>query len=229
LAVLQAGPGQVLLLSKGKIRMPEILSEAAADSESALKILVLVSGNGTNLQALLDAQGRGEFGKSAITLVAADNPEAFALERAKKAGVETVLLKEKKRKALSDEILALAQTHQIGVIVLAGFMRILSGSLITTYEGRMLNLHPALLPKFGGPGMYGAHVHQAVLDAGEKESGCTVHLVNAGVDAGPILVQRRVPVLPGDSADSLAERIHKEEHIAIVDGLKILLRKLGGE
>jgi phosphoribosylglycinamide formyltransferase-1 len=188
--------------------------------------MVLVSGNGTNLQALLDAQGRGEFGENKISLVASDKPQAFALERARKAGIETVILTERKRKPLSNEILALAESHKIGLIVCAGFMRIMSGDLLNVYAGRMINLHPALLPKYGGPGMYGEHVHEAVLAAHEKESGCTVHLVTAGVDAGPILVQRKVPVLPNDTPQSLAERIHTDEHIAIVDGLKILLSNL---
>ena len=195
---------------------------------SDIKIMVLVSGNGTNLQALLDAEKKSGPGK--ITLVVSDRPGAYALERAKSAGVPAVIIepdkntaKEKRRQALSDRVLRLAQDHRIGLIVFAGFLSILSGDIIKEYAGKMINLHPALLPKFGGQGMYGERVHRSVLEAGETESGCTVHIVDEGTDTGPILLQRRVPVLPGDTPETLAERIHKEEHIAIVEGVKIMI------
>ena len=212
-----------------------------------VNILVLVSGGGTNLQALIDAQASGELkargagGTNAsgtiasgrITAVLADRSGVFALERARAAGIPALvekpdprLPKPERRRQLSDRILALCREKQIGLIVYAGFLSILAGDIIEAYAGRMINLHPALLPRFGGQGMYGEHVHRAVLAAGETESGCTVHLVDAGTDTGPILLQRKVPVLPGDTAESLAERIHKEEHIAIVDGVKIMLERL---
>ena len=198
---------------------------------SDINIMVLVSGGGTNLQALLDAEKKGVFGK--IVLVVSDRPEAYALERAKTAGVPTVIAaldkntsREERRQALSDQILRLAETHRIDLIVYAGFMWVLKGKIIETYAGRMINLHPALLPKFGGKGMYGENVHRAVLESGETESGCTVHLVDAGTDTGPILLQRKVPVLPDDTPDSLAERIHKEEHIAIVEAVVMMVKRL---
>jgi phosphoribosylglycinamide formyltransferase-1 len=122
--------------------------------------------------------------------------------------------------------LSLAETYHIDLVVLAGFLSILAGKIIEKYSGRIINLHPALLPKFGGDGMYGEKVHRAVLEAGEKESGCTVHLVDAGTDTGPILLQRKVPVLQGDTPDSLAERIHKEEHIAIVEAVRMMVERL---
>jgi len=193
--------------------------------------MVLVSGGGTNLQALLDAEKKGAFGK--IVLVVSDRPDAYALERAKIAGVPTVIAtldnnlpREERRQALSDQILRLAETHRIDLIVYAGFLWILKGKIIEAYAGKMINLHPALLPKFGGKGMYGEKVHRAVLDSGETESGCTVHLVDAGTDTGPILLQRKVPVLPNDTPDSLAERIHKEEHIAIVEAVIMMVKQL---
>jgi phosphoribosylglycinamide formyltransferase-1 len=193
--------------------------------------MVLVSGGGTNLQALLDAEKKGAFGK--IVLVVSDRPDAYALERAKTAGVPTVIAaldknisREERRQALSDQILCLAETHRIDLIVYAGFLWILKGKIIEAYAGRMINLHPALLPKFGGKGMYGEKVHRAVLDSGETESGCTVHLVDAGTDTGPILLQRKVPVQPDDTPDSLAERIHAEEHIAIVDAVVMMVKRL---
>ena len=198
---------------------------------SEINIMVLVSGGGTNLQALLDAEKKGAFGK--IVLVVSDRPDAYALKRADIAGVPTVIAaldnnipREERRQALSDQILRLAETHRIDLIVYAGFMWILKGKIIEAYAGRMINLHPALLPKFGGKGMYGEKVHRAVLDSGETESGCTVHLVDAGTDTGPILLQRKVPVLPNDTPDSLAERIHQEEHIAIVEAVIMMVNRL---
>jgi len=199
----------------------------------AVSIMTLVSGGGTNLQALLDAEKTGGLGSGKIVLVVSDNPKAYALERAKAAGVPAVIVepdksktREERRQFISDHILQLAESHHIDLIVYAGFLWILKGKIIEAYSGRMINLHPALLPKFGGKGMYGEHVHRAVLDAGEKESGCTVHLVDAGTDTGPILLQRRVPVLLGDTPDSLAERIHIEEHIAIVEAVKMMAERI---
>ena len=201
-----------------------------------VNILVLVSGGGTNLQALLNAEKSGGLGPARIRLVVSDKSGIYALERAKQAGVASFTIeldknksREERRRALSDEILCLAETHHIDLIVYAGFLWILKGKIIEVYTGRMINLHPALLPKFGGKGMYGEHVHRAVLAAGETESGCTVHLVDAGTDTGPILLQRKVLVLPKDSPDSLAERIHKEEHIAIVEAVQIMAERLSNK
>ena len=198
-----------------------------------INIMALVSGSGTNLQALLDAEKSGGLGPGKIVLVVSDRPGVYALERAKAAGVSAVTVEpdktippEERRHKLSDHILRLAESHHINLIVLAGFLSIIKGKIIQQYSGRMINLHPALLPKFGGKGMYGEKVHRAVLDAQEQESGCTVHLVDAGTDTGPILLQRKVPVLPGDTPDSLAERIHKEEHIAIVEAVKMMAERL---
>jgi phosphoribosylglycinamide formyltransferase-1 len=206
-------------------------------SESNVKIMVLVSGGGTNLQALLDAQKNGAFGSGdsggKIVLVVSDNSGAYALERAKAAGINAAveepdksIPRDERRRELSDRVLRLAETYHIDLVVLAGFLSILKGDFVRRYSGRIINLHPSLLPNFGGDGMYGGRVHRAVLDAGEKESGCTVHLVDAGVDTGPILLQRRVPVLSGDTPDTLAERIHAEEHIAIVEAVKIMLERI---
>jgi phosphoribosylglycinamide formyltransferase-1 len=205
--------------------------------ESKVNIMALVSGGGTNLQALLDAWKNGVFGSGGsgggFVLVVSDNPKAYALERAKTAGVAVAveepdkrITRDERRLELSDRILKLAETHHIDLIVLAGFLSILKGDIVRRYSGRIINLHPSLLPKFGGDGMYGERVHRAVLDAGEKESGCTMHLVDAGVDTGPILLQRKVPVLSGDTPDTLAERIHIEEHIAIVEAVKIMVERI---
>jgi phosphoribosylglycinamide formyltransferase-1 len=198
-----------------------------------MNILVLVSGNGTNLQALIDAQNEGRLGEGKITAVLSDRPGVYALERAKAAGIaafteapDKSLPRAERRRDLSDRILRICRGGGIGLVVYTGFLSILSGTIIEEYAGRMINLHPALLPKFGGQGMYGDHVHRAVLASGEKESGCTVHLVTGGIDAGPVLSRRRVPVLPGDTVESLAERIHREEHIAIVEAAALMVKRL---
>jgi phosphoribosylglycinamide formyltransferase-1 len=182
---------------------------------------------------LIDAEKSGRFhtqaGSATLDLVIADRPDAYALERAKAAGIPALVEapdrpKPVRRRELSSRILRAAQGRGIGLIILAGFLSILEGELVSEYAGRVINLHPALLPKYGG--MYGDRVHRAVLASGDTESGCTVHLVDAGTDTGPILLQRRVPVLKGDTAESLADRIHREEHIAIVEATIMMIGRL---
>ena len=202
--------------------------------EIPINIMVLVSGGGTNLQALLDAEEDGVFGNNVkISAVFSDRNDAYAMERAKAAEIPVFLgipnrrlPKPERRRELSDRILFLCRELEISLVVYAGFLSILVGDIIDEYSGRMINIHPSLLPKFGGQGMYGEHVHRAVLTAGETESGCTVHLVDAGTDTGPILLQRKVPVLSDDNPASLAMRVLAEEHIAIVDGVKLMIRQL---
>jgi phosphoribosylglycinamide formyltransferase-1 len=200
--------------------------------KNPVKLLALVSGNGTNLQALIDAEKAGGLGSGAIIGVISDRSDIYALERAKAAGIPVYTEiprapEGKPQYDLSDGILRIARKEGAGLIILAGFLSILAGELIDAYAGRMINLHPSLLPKFGGEGMKGLYVHQAVLAAGETESGCTVHLVDAGIDTGTILLQRRVPVLPGDTPQSLADRIHHEEHIALIEAVAMMVRRLG--
>ena len=198
-----------------------------------MNILVLVSGNGSNLQALIDAEKEGRLGPGHIAAVISDRSGAYALERAGTAGIaafiETTnrgLPAEARRRDLSDRLLDAARRTDAGLIVLAGFLSVLEGEILNAYENRIINIHPSLLPKYGGLGMYGERVHRAVLVAGERESGCTAHLADAGADTGPIMLQRRVPVLPDDTAESLAERIHGEEHIAIVEAAALMARRL---
>ncbi|MDR1466576.1 MAG: phosphoribosylglycinamide formyltransferase [Treponema sp.] len=191
-----------------------------------MKILVLVSGNGTNLQALIDAERQNLLGNGRITAVVSDKADAFALKRAICAGIPAFveapdrnLPKMERRLDLSNRIFHHARDMDVDLIVYAGFLSILSGDLISAFAGRMINIHPSLLPKFGGEGMFGNRVHAAVLAAGETESGCTVHFVDAGTDTGPVILQRRVPILPDDTPQTLANRIHKEEHIALVEAV----------
>ena len=202
-----------------------------------MKIAVLVSGGGTNLQALIDYEKSHADCPYHIQVVIADTKKAYALERAAASGIATKIVspfavlgpekakevsKEEKRIAVSDAAKNAALEAGCDAIVLAGWLTVLSGSIITEFSNRIVNLHPALLPKFGGVGMWGHNVHEAVLAAGEKESGCTVHLVDAGCDTGKILVQKKVPVMPGDTPDSLYARIASEEHKAMVEGVCIL-------
>ncbi|MDR1220323.1 MAG: phosphoribosylglycinamide formyltransferase [Treponema sp.] len=193
-------------------------------------ILVLVSGNGTNLQALIDAERQGGLGNGTIAAVISDKPGVLALERARNAGIPVFTLlpdkslpKQERRLELSNRILAKALELKIDFIVCAGFLSILTGDIIAVYDSRMINIHPSLLPKFGGQGMYGERVHQAALDAGERESGCTVHFVDAGADTGQIILQRAVPVLFNDTPETLAERIHVQEHAAIVEAVRTVV------
>lgn len=191
---------------------------------------VLVSGNGTNLQALIDNQQKNSDCPYKINVVISDNPGAFALTRAEKAGIKTYVLEKGnlKGQSLRDyrtrQILEILRKEKTDIVVLAGFLTILSESLINEFPERIINIHPALLPDFGGPGMYGHHVHEAVLASGKKESGCTVHIVDKGCDTGRVILQRKVPVMAGDTPDSLADRIHKEEYIAIVQGTELLAK-----
>lgn len=201
------------------------------------KLAVLVSGGGTNLQALIDYERSAKDCPYQIAVVMSDHKDAYALTRAKNASIPTEIVspyavmgadvaktaaREEKREAVSNKVLENCEKYGVQGIVLVGWLTVNSGNLINAFYGRMINLHPALLPKFGGVGMWGHHVHEAVLAAGEKESGCTVHLVDSGCDTGKILVQKKVPVLPGDTPDSLYERIAPQEHEAIVEGACIL-------
>ena len=209
-------------------------------SDKKLKTAVLVSGGGTNLQALIDyQQSKGDECPYEIVCVISDTKKAYALERAAKAGIPSVICspyavmgqeaakaatRDEKRLAVSNAVLAECRKFQAQAIVQAGWLTVLAGDILQEYEGKIINLHPALLPKFGGVGMWGHHVHEAVLAAGEKESGCTIHLVSAECDGGKILIQKKVPVMPGDTPDSLYERIAPQEHEAIVEGLCLLAK-----
>lgn len=177
-----------------------------------LHIAVLVSGAGSNLQALLDAQMAGVLHSGRVALVVSDNPEAYALQRAKAAGVQTLAFDRKTLGTAQVEKSILMELHnrQIDLIVLAGFLMILSSDFVMRYTGRIINVHPSLLPAFGGKGYYGLKVHQAALERGVKLSGATVHLVNEEPDGGPILMQKAVRVLKNDTPETLQQRIMRQ-------------------
>ena len=178
-----------------------------------MNIAVLVSGGGTNLQALLDAQAAGALHSGRIALVVSSKPGAFALTRAQGAGVKTAVLERLPNEAppaYGARLVALLQSHGIGMVVLAGFMLILDACVIRAYPGRILNVHPSLIPAFCGEGFYGLRVHRAALERGVKVTGATVHIVNEIPDGGPILAQKAVDVLPGDTPETLQQRVMEE-------------------
>lgn len=193
---------------------------------AVLSIAVLVSGQGrgTNLQALLEAGASGEM-QAQVGLVIGTRRDAPALERAQAAGAKVVVVSPKKyegdEEGYADTLLRLLREHDIGLICLAGYMRRLPASIVATYTNRIMNVHPALLPLFGGQGMYGENVHRAVLESGMKVAGCTVHFVDASYDTGPIIVQIAVPVQEEDTPTTLAARILPEEHQAYIRAVQL--------
>lgn len=177
------------------------------------KIAVLVSGGGTNLQALIDAQQRSELGGGEITAVISSKEGAYALERARKAGIPGYVLPRKSfdsNRAMTLALVEKLKTLDIDLVVLAGCMVIFTEELVQAYPNAIMNVHPALIPSFCGQGFYGLHVHEAALAYGVKLSGATVHFVSAECDGGPIIAQKDVPVLPGDTPETLQKRIMEQ-------------------
>ncbi len=172
-----------------------------------MRVAVAVSGRGSNLEALLEALDDGR--EAQVVLVLSNRADAPALERARRRGIAAAVLADS---SSASEWLDLLDRHAAELLVLAGYLKLVPTGVIARYRGRVLNVHPALLPAFGGPGMYGHRVHEAVLASGATESGCTVHLVDEEYDRGAVLGQRRVPVLPGDTPATLAARVLEEEH-----------------
>jgi len=170
-----------------------------------VRVAVLVSGGGTNLQALLDALRQSPLAR--VTHVISSRPEAGALDRARRAAVPATVLRDPDDAA---ELLAALGDAQL--VVLAGYLKLVPAAVVSRFRGRMINIHPALLPDFGGPGMYGQRVHRAVLASGATESGATVHLVDEVFDRGEIIGQEKVRVEPGDTPDALAARVLEAEH-----------------
>jgi phosphoribosylglycinamide formyltransferase-1 len=188
---------------------------------ATLHLGFLASHGGSNMQAIIDACKVGRLDAKPCVVVS-NNSESMALQRAKNEGIPHYHISAVTHPGpLEDEeILRVVRRHGVDTIILAGYMKMLGPATLRAYRGRILNIHPALLPKFGGKDMYGKRVHAAVLAAGEKVTGVTIHLVDEHYDTGPILNQCLVPVLPGDTADSLAERVLKHEHALYVETLQ---------
>ena len=173
-------------------------------------IAVFVSGGGTNLQALIDAQG-GTLCSGEIALVVSNNSDAYALERARKAGIPTeVVLKQGSQAAFEEKLVEVLARYEIDLIILAGFMTILTEAFTSRYPRRIINVHPSLIPSFCGSGFYGLRVHKAALDYGVKVTGATVHFVNEIPDGGEIIAQKAVEILPGDTPEILQRRVMEQ-------------------
>lgn len=200
------------------------------DKSSGRKNLaVFVSGSGTNLQAIMDACDSGEL-FATVSLVVADNDSCFALKRAEAAGVETFIQDKKQMRLLAEvdkqeahqALLKALKSHQIDLVVLAGYLSLIDQSLVTAYPKGIINLHPALIPLYCGKSYYGDKVHREVLANGETESGITIHFVDGGFDTGEIILQKKVPVYKEDTVETLSSRIHALEH----EELKQVIKKL---
>jgi phosphoribosylglycinamide formyltransferase-1 len=194
-----------------------------------LRITVLVSGGGTNLQAVIDSIEAGKIQGAELTCIISSNPKAYALERGKKHHIKTRIIGKNEYPEMEDRteaIIAALNDEKTDLVVLAGYMSVLQPKLVQAYKGRILNIHPSLIPKFCGEGFYGKRVHQAVLDASETESGATVHYVDEGVDTGEVILQKKVPVLEGDSADTLAERVLEVEHEILTEAINMVIEKI---
>jgi len=205
--------------------MSKIIENPKDKSENKkTRIAVFISGSGSNLQSIIDNIENGNL-NCEISYVIADR-ECFGLERAEKHGIKSIMLDKKLfGNKLSDEISAILENdiEKTDYIVLAGYLSILSESFINKWNRKIINIHPSLLPKYGGKGMYGMNVHRAVIEAKETESGCTIHFVDTGVDTGEIILQIKVPVLSDDTPEILQKRVLEKEHILLIEGIKKLI------
>ena len=197
------------------------------------KIAVLVSGGGTNLQALIDAEARGELRSGTIALVVSNNPDAYALTRAANAGIETLTLTRRvcgSQEAFEEKLHETLLSHGIDLIILAGFMSILGKTFTDRWPERILNVHPALIPSFCGKGFYGLRVHQAALDYGVKVTGATVHYVNEIPDGGRIILQKAVEIQDGDTPETLQKRVMEQaEWILLPRAAELVSAKIAKE
>ena len=195
------------------------------------RIAVLVSGGGTNLQALIDARNRGQLPHGELALVVSNNPDAYALERAEMAGIYVAVCargKGETREAFEARLLDILKKERIQMIVLAGFMAILSADFVSHYPNRIINIHPSLIPSFCGEGFYGLRVHWAALDYGVKVTGATVHYVNEIPDGGRIIAQKAVEGLEGDTPETLQRRVMEQaEWVLLPKAAEMVARKLG--
>ena len=198
-----------------------------------LRTAVLVSGGGTNLQAILDAQAAGKIRSTVISLVIASNDKAYAITRAANAGVPSLVLhkdKQEAEEAYGERLLAALHEAKIDMVVLAGFLTILPANVVRAYDHRILNIHPSLIPSFCGKGFYGLRVHEAALARGVKLTGATVHFVNEIPDGGDIIRQKAVEVLPGDTPEVLQRRVMEQaEWIILPESIELVASQLAGE
>ena len=195
-----------------------------------VRVAVLVSGGGTNLQAIIDAKAAGKIPSAELALVLASNDKAYALERAAKAGIPSEVLRKAKGEETSlygERLLEVLRKHEIDLVVLAGFLTILPENVIRAYDHRILNVHPSLIPSFCGDGFYGLRVHEAALEKGVKVTGATIHFVNEITDGGDIIAQKAVEVLPDDTPETLQKRVMVEaEWVLLPQAVEIVAKNL---
>ena len=195
-------------------------------SNTKKKLAVLVSGSGTNFQAIIDAIKSRDLPDTEISIIISNKKEAYALKRAETENIKNIFVNPKDFSSNTDfdkKLVEIISNCHIDLIVLAGYTKILTSFFVNTFSNKIINIHPALLPDFGGRGMYGEKVHEAVLKSGIKESGCTVHFVTTKVDTGPIIAQKKVPVIENDNVETLSKRILKEEHKLLVEAINKVL------
>lgn len=191
----------------------------------SFRLAVLASGGGSNLQSIIDAVEKQKL-KSKIICVISNKEDAYALERARKHQIQAIYIDPKTKingKTYDQQLLKTLKQQKVDLIVLAGYLKIVPSEIIDAYPHQMINIHPSLLPKYGGQGYYGIHVHKAVVEAGDKTSGATVHFVDKGIDTGDIILQKSIPVLEGDSPQTLQKRILEQvEHKIFVEAISTL-------
>jgi formyltetrahydrofolate-dependent phosphoribosylglycinamide formyltransferase len=188
------------------------------------KLVIFASGSGTNMQAIIDKIDAGEIRAEIVGLIV-NKPGIKSIERATKFNIPVSVIAEKDQEAFSKKITKKLTEWNPDLIILAGFLKKIPDSIIKKYENKIINIHPALLPKYGGKGFYGLNVHKAVIEAGDKESGCTVHYVNKEYDKGPIISQEKVPVHPNDTPEDLAKRVLKAEHKLLPTVIKKIINQ----
>jgi phosphoribosylglycinamide formyltransferase-1 len=188
------------------------------------RIAVFASGGGTNLQALIDAVDKGEITNGRIEIVFSNKSDSFALERARRHGIPTLFLNPKEftdREAYDKELADKMNSLKIDLVCLAGYMKIFTGAFVNGFKGKIMNIHPALLPSYGGKGMYGLHVHEAVLAHKEKTTGVTVHFADCGTDTGPIILQKKVPVDGAGTPEELQKKVLAYEYLAYKEAVNL--------
>ena len=185
-------------------------------------IAVMVSGSGSNLQAIIDNIESGQIPDAQVGLVISDKASAYALERAQAHSIPNLYIPKGEDEALLEAL----ETYKIDFIVLAGYLSILAKEVVSRYPDRILNIHPSLIPKYCGKGFYGLRVHESVVAAGEKESGATVHYVDAGIDTGKIILQRKVTLDPGETAESLQKKVLEIEHQILPEAINLALHQI---
>ncbi|OGS39741.1 MAG: phosphoribosylglycinamide formyltransferase [Elusimicrobia bacterium RIFOXYD2_FULL_34_30] len=189
-----------------------------------VKIGVLISGSGSNLQEIIDACNEKRI-NAEVAVVISNRQNAYGLERALKSSIPAVYI-DPKKEDFNKKVIEILEKYKVELVCLAGFLLKISEEFVKKYRGKILNIHPALLPKYGGAGMYGVHVHDAVIKAKEKVSGCTVHIVDEEYDKGTIILQKKVKVFKSDTPEILQKRVLEQEHIAYPEAIKIVIKML---